>query len=566
MIPAVVFARLAGMEFNTNVPTSPTDEDPQAGQSAAAANDTPQQNDEPRETPGGADPNKDMEPTGPERPEFRFEHLNATLQAAVARLGWTTPMPVQAKAIPILKDRRDLIVQSKTGSGKTGAFLLPVLESLNLQSTDCQAMVLAPTRELAIQVFEELRKFTEGTQIRSTLLYGGVGYTKQIRELEAGVHIAVGTPGRVLDHLERGLLKVGHLRFLCLDEADEMLSMGFYPSMRKLKRWIPQKRQTMMFSATMPRSVRNLAKEFLYHPEFLSLTGDRLNVESMTHEMYEVPPMDKDRALVKVLEMENPANALIFCNRKSDVEYLYQFLQNAGYDADRISGDLTQRAREKVMGMIRERKLRFLVATDVAARGIDISDLEIVFQYDVPQDHESYVHRAGRTARAGKTGKTITFATYMDVFQLKQIRAKYNIPLVEREVPSDEAVSARVSERLIVLLEEQFRDGGSIMQEKLARFRAQADELAESETGRELIAMLLDEAYHRILHQPVQLPEEKIRFEEIGDRAPKVTTAPTEHHDEDGEERRPRPPRRGPRNRTGGQRREGGSTPPAPGA
>jgi ATP-dependent RNA helicase DeaD len=565
MIPAGDFARLAGMESNTNVPTSPADEDPQAGQSAAMTR-SEQPADEARETPGGAQPNSEMEPTGPERPEFRFEDLNPTLQAAVARLGWKTPMPVQAKAIPILKDRRDLIVQSKTGSGKTGAFLLPMLESLDISSNDCQAMVLAPTRELAIQVYEELRKFTEGSPVRCTLLYGGVGYTKQIRELEAGVHIAVGTPGRVLDHLERGLLKVGHLRFLCLDEADEMLSMGFYPSMRKLKRWIPQKRQTMMFSATMPRSVRNLAKEFLYHPEFLSLTGDRLNVESMTHEMYEVPPMDKDRALVRVLEMENPANALIFCNRKSDVEYLYQFLQNAGYDADRISGDLTQRAREKVMGMIRERKLRFLVATDVAARGIDISDLEIVFQYDVPQDHESYVHRAGRTARAGKTGKTITFATYMDVFQLKQIRSKYNIPLVERELPSDEAVSGRVSERLTVLLEEQFRDGGSIMQEKLARFRTLADELAESENGRELIAMLLDEAYHRILHLPVQLPEEKIRFEEIGDRAPRPArdTAPS---GEDEDEPRGGDGRRGPRRRSRGPRRDGssGST-PAPSA
>ena len=544
------------MEPNNNVPTSPADEEPRTGAGA----DTPghdEQQLEASEAPGGTDPNSDMEATGPQRPDFRFEDLSPRMQQAVARMGWPSPMPVQAKAIPILRDRRDLIVQSKTGSGKTGAFLLPILESLKPGSTDCQALVLAPTRELAIQVYEELLKFTADSDVHCTLLYGGVGYTKQIRELEAGVQIAVGTPGRVLDHLERGLLKIGHLRFLCLDEADEMLSMGFYPSMRKLKRWLPQKRQTMMFSATMPRSVRNLAKEFLYHPEFLSLTGDRLNVESMSHEMYEVPPMDKDRCLVRVLEMENPANALIFCNRKSDVEYLYQFLQNAGYDADRISGDLTQRAREKVMGMIRERKLRYLVATDVAARGIDISDLEIVFQYDVPQDHESYVHRAGRTARAGKTGKSITFATYMDVFQLKQIRAKYNIPLQEKQVPTEEAVAARVSERLTVELEEQFRDGGSIMQEKLARFRALADELADSDNGRELIAMLLDEAYHRILHLPVQLPEEKIRFEEIGDRAPRQPRDSDDSRDEDGP--RGDRPRRGPRNRSGGARRSGPS-------
>ncbi len=450
----------------------------------------------------------------PELPEFTFDELEGDLRESVRRMGWEKPMPVQAKSIPILNQGRDLIVQSKTGSGKTGAFLLPVMQRLKKDKVECQALVLAPTRELAIQVHEEFLKLSEGTGLKSSLLYGGVGYNKQVRELEEGIHIAVGTPGRVLDHLERGLLKLGALEFLCLDEADEMLSMGFYPSMRKLKRWLPKKRQTMMFSATMPRSVRSLAKEFLYKPEFLSLTGDRLNVESLAHEFYEVPPMDKDRMLVRVLEMENPANALIFCNRKSDVEYLYQFLQNAGYDADRISGDLTQKARERVMKLIRERKLRYLVATDVAARGIDISDLEIVFQYDVPQDHEGYVHRAGRTARAGKTGKSITFATYMDVFQLKQIRSKYNIPLIDKTVPSEEEVAARVSERLTVELEEEFRDGGSIKRERIARFLKLADSLLESDTGRELVAMLLDEAYHRMLHLPPKLPEERKPFEE----------------------------------------------------
>jgi ATP-dependent RNA helicase DeaD len=467
---------------------------------------------------------------------FTFADLPEGLAAQVAEMGWQKAMDVQARAIPIIRTGTDLITQSRTGSGKTGAFLLPLMMRINSSVPGCRALVLVPTRELAIQVFNELERLSEKDPMRIALIYGGVGYGKQLKDLEGGAQIVVGTPGRVLDHLSRGTLKLSELEYLVLDEADEMLSMGFYPAMRKLRRYLPEKRQSLMFSATMPRAVRMLSREFLDHPEFLTLSGDNVGVETLSHEYFMVDPMEKDRALVRLLEMENPGSALIFCNRKSDVEYLYQFLQNAGYDVDRISGDLSQRARETVMKLIRDRKVRFLIATDVAARGIDIKDLDLVFQYDVPLDHEVYVHRAGRTARAGKSGRCITLATYRDEGQLKQIRSKFHLNLEQKELPGLEDVSRRVCERTTVLLEEQLRDAGSVSNERIDRFVPLAEELSAAPDNMRLLAMLLDEFYHRSLHLPPQLPEEKVRFEDIPERKAKSSN----------------------RRRSGGRRHDGG--------
>jgi ATP-dependent RNA helicase DeaD len=487
-----------------------------------------------------ATPEVESQPASAPHPLFTFEELPPRYRERVTALGWAEPMEVQARAIPLIRAGQDLITQSHTGSGKTGAFLLPLLLELDESLAECQALILVPTRELAIQVHAELLRLTEGTPVRHALLYGGVAYGKQLKDLENKAQIVIGTPGRVLDHLDRGTFTAGHVRYLVLDEADEMLSMGFYPAMRKVRRWLPQKRRSLMFSATMPRAVLNLSKEFLHHPEFLSLSGDNVGVETLTHEYYTVDPMDKDRALVRILEMENPANALIFCNRKSEVEYLFQFLQNAGYDVDRISGDLTQTAREKVMGLIRQHKVRFLIATDVAARGIDIQDLDIVFQYDVPQDLEIYVHRAGRTARAGKSGRCITLVTYRDELPLREIQGKFHIPLQKKELPNLEQVSQRVCERTTVLLEEQLRDAGSVMNERIDRFTPLAEELAQSDEGRRLLALLLDDFYHHTLHLPPKLPEEKLRFEDIPDTPGRPRHRERERDELRGRSERPR--------------------------
>ena len=449
---------------------------------------------------------------------FTFDQLPAPYADNVAALGWKEAMEVQQQAIPLVLRGIDAIVQSHTGSGKTAAFVLPLLMRIDQNLKQPQAMVLVPTRELAIQVHHAFEELAANSGCHGALLYGGVGYGKQLDALKAGAQLIIGTPGRIIDHIERGTLSLASLKHLVMDEADEMLSMGFYPAMRRIRRWLPSRRQSLMFSATMPRAVRNLAAEFLYNPRWLSLSGDDQGIENLLHSFYRVDPMNKDRALSTLIEMENPSSALIFCNRKSDVEYLYQYLANAGYNVDRISGDLGQRARERVMETIRKQELRFLIATDVAARGIDISDIEIVFQYDVPQDHEIYVHRSGRTARAGKTGRCITLATYMDEHQLREIRRKYSIQIEEKELPDKELVSARVRERTMVLLEEQLRDSGSIDRERVDRFVALADELSSHEEGRRTFALLLDEFYHRSLHLPQELPKERERFEDIKDR------------------------------------------------
>ncbi|HYE94723.1 MAG TPA: DEAD/DEAH box helicase [Rubricoccaceae bacterium] len=445
----------------------------------------------------------------PALPEATPETLPAPLAEALRAIGWTTLMPVQAAAVPYLLDGRDLIVQSRTGSGKTGAFLLPMLQTLSAEEKAAQALVLCPTRELALQIFNEFQRLTATQQgpdaLRAVAVYGGTAYGPQLQAFRAGAQLVIGTPGRVLDHLERGSLRLDRLRLLVLDEADEMLSMGFYPDMKQLRRYLPRERTGAMFSATMPYAVQRVGQEFLHKPSFLSLSGGTIHVDVMAHRMYVVEAMEKDRALVKLIEMENPASAIIFANTRREVEYLSVFLRNYGFDADGISSDLTQKAREAVMGRLRKGTLRFLVATDVAARGIDISDLSHVFQYDLPQDREYYIHRAGRTARAGKTGVSITLVTPPEQPALRDIIRRYDLPMESREVPTDAEVAARIGERLTVLLEDRLREKTNLDRERLRRFLPLVEQLVD-EGEPELLAMLLDELYQRTLHTPAAAP------------------------------------------------------------
>jgi ATP-dependent RNA helicase DeaD len=446
----------------------------------------------------------------PPLPEATVEALPEALRAGVRAMGWPGLMPVQATAIPYLLDGRDLIVQSRTGSGKTGAFLLPLLARLDPAEKAAQALVLCPTRELAKQIHGEFERMNEGRpegdRLRAVAVYGGTAYGPQLDAFRAGAQLVIGTPGRVLDHLQRGALKLDRLRALVLDEADEMLSMGFYPDMRKLQRHLPRQRQGSMFSATMPYAVQRVGREFLDRPGFLTLSGGTIHVDIMSHRAYAVEPMEKDRALIQLIEIENPASAIVFANTRREVDYLAQFLRNFGYDAAPLSSDFSQKEREAVMGRLRRGDLRFLVATDVAARGIDVSDLSHVFQYDVPQDQEYYIHRAGRTARAGKTGVALTLYAPAEKAALQTIVKRYDIGMEWREVPSDAEVGARVSERLTYLLEDRLRDKTNLERERLRRFVPAVQGLvAEGEP--ELLAMLLDEAYQRSLHRaPVPPP------------------------------------------------------------
>jgi ATP-dependent RNA helicase DeaD len=445
----------------------------------------------------------------PERalPQVTMADLPEPLRQAMARASWSKLMPVQARAIPYLLARRDLLVQSRTGSGKTAAFLLPILDRIEPKHEACQALVLAPTRELARQVSEEAKTLSGNTGLRTAVVYGGVAYGPQIQAFRTGAHLVVGTPGRILDHLLKRNLSLKQLQMLVFDEADRMLSMGFYPDMKAIQRHLPSRRiHTCMFSATFPAHVMRLAGEFLQEPEFLSLSRDHVHVTDVDHVFYAVPRMDKDRSLVRIIEVENPPSALIFCNTRARVHYVTAVLQRFGYDADELSSDLSQKAREKIMARVRQGALRFLVATDVAARGIDLPDLSHVIIYEPPDDAELYIHRAGRTGRAGGAGVAISLVDVIEQMTLDRIAKRYGIEMQEWPLPGDEDVEAIVSERVTALLEARLRDRDRLKSERMQRFEPLIHDLSQSEEGLALLTMLLDDYYQQTLHAPPPQP------------------------------------------------------------
>jgi ATP-dependent RNA helicase DeaD len=444
----------------------------------------------------------DNPPTS-ELPEVNLEQLPPPMREAAARAGWTALAPVQARAIPYLLAGRDMLIQARTGSGKTGAFLLPMLERLDPKLRECQALVLVPTRELARQVWQAAELICGRAGLSTVAVYGGASYGPQIDALRQGAQIVVGTPGRVLDHMLRRTLSLEHLVMLVFDEADRMLSMGFYPDMKQVQRYLPRRPvNTSLFSATFPTYVINTAREFTRRAEFLSLSRDHVHVTDTEHAFYTVPGMDKDRSLIRIIEVENPASALIFCNTKVRVQYVAVVLQRFGYDVDALSADLTQADRERVLERVRQGHLRFLVATDVAARGLDIPELSHVFLYEPPEDLEGYIHRAGRTGRAGAAGTAISLVTAVERMELERIAKRYSIEFQERPLPSDADVAAVVAERATALLEARLRERDKLQAERSQRFVALARDLAENEDELPVIAMLIDDFYQQALHAP----------------------------------------------------------------
>ena len=306
---------------------------------------------------------------------------------------------------------KNLVVQARTGTGKTAAFGLPILDVLVRKSLPkVQALILTPTRELALQITRELERLAEHRGTKLACIYGGAPMGKQIEALEQGAQVVVGTPGRVLDHLRRGTLDPSNVRIFVLDEADEMLSMGFAKELHAIAERLPKERQGLFFSATIPPDIERLAQAQLKDPEFITLSSDQIGALEVNHFVYVLRGGDKRQQLIRILEVEDPESAIVFCNTKDETERLAEALQRAGYDADWLNGDLEQRERERVMAATREGKLRFLVATDVAARGIDISHLTHVINADFPESAEAYVHRTGRTGRAGRGRGTADLA------------------------------------------------------------------------------------------------------------------------------------------------------------
>ncbi|WP_303746991.1 DEAD/DEAH box helicase [Stenotrophomonas pigmentata] len=368
--------------------------------------------------------------------------LSEPVMKAVAEVGYETPSPIQAATIPAMLEGRDVLGQAQTGTGKTGAFALPVLSNINLSATKPQVLVLAPTRELAIQVAEAFQTYSASMPgFRVLPVYGGQPYGQQLSALRRGVHVVVGTPGRVIDHLDRGTLDLSELKTLVLDEADEMLRMGFIDDVEAVLKKLPETRQVALFSATMPQQIRRIAQTYLREPVEVTIASKTTTSANIRQRYWWVAGMHKLDALTRILEVEPFDAMIIFARTKAGTEELATKLQARGLAAAAINGDMQQAQRERTIAMLKDGKLDILVATDVAARGLDVERISHVLNYDIPYDTESYVHRIGRTGRAGRSGEAILFVTPREKGMLRQIERATRQPIEEMQLPSVDAVN-----------------------------------------------------------------------------------------------------------------------------
>ncbi|WP_097003198.1 DEAD/DEAH box helicase [Lacrimispora amygdalina] len=375
----------------------------------------------------------------------RFDELqlDERILRAVADMGFEEASPIQTQAIPVQLEGRDIIGQAQTGTGKTAAFGIPLLQKIDPKVKKLQAVALCPTRELAIQVADEIRrlaKYMHGVKVLP--IYGGQDIVKQIRSLKDGTQIIIGTPGRVMDHMRRKTVKFDFVHTVVMDEADEMLNMGFLEDMETILSQLPEERQTVMFSATMPPAILDIARKFQQDPVQVKVVKKELTVPKVTQYYYEVKPKSKVEVMCRLLDMYAPKLSVVFCNTKKQVDELVQSLQGRGYFAEGLHGDLKQIQRDRVMNSFRNGKTEILVATDVAARGIDVDDVEAVFNYDLPQDDEYYVHRIGRTGRAGREGIAFSFVVGKEVYKLRDIQRYCKTKIVPQAIPSLNDVTA----------------------------------------------------------------------------------------------------------------------------
>ncbi len=386
--------------------------------------------------------------------------LPQPLLAAIEKLGYERPSPIQAMSIPHALEGRDLVGLSATGSGKTAAFALPALSRIDLDLHEPQVLILCPTRELAVQVCEEVYRLgSQMKKLHAVPVYGGAPMDRQLRALRDGVHLIVGTPGRLLDHLRRGSFDPSSIRMAILDEADRMLDMGFKDEMDELLAALPPERQTLFFSATMNPGVSRLIKSFGKNPELVEIQQKARTVSTVDQSYFEVRQRSKVEVLSRILDMNPPRLGIIFCNTKRSVDECTEDLIHRGYAADRLHGDITQQMRERVLKRFREGAVELLVATDVAARGLDIDEIDIVFNYDLPTDPEDYVHRIGRTGRAGRTGKAVSFVFGRDIYRLQSIE-RYTRQVIRRErIPSVEQVEGRRADLIFDALKERLENG-----------------------------------------------------------------------------------------------------------
>ena len=505
----------------------------------------------------------------PERPAeyladvgFEALALSPEIRRALADRGYTHPTPVQAQAFDPVMQGKDLIVRSKTGTGKTAAFGLPLLEKMDPEDKAVRALVLCPTRELALQVAAELADLGKHKGVRVSAIYGGASMQEQEDALERGSPIVVGTPGRIWDHIRRKNLRLQGCRHAVLDEADEMLNQGFYEEVTRILDQLPKDRQVLLFSATVPPEIQNLISQYTTSPEMLMLSGDVLTVDHIHHVRYDVTDAyPKPRNLIYVLEMEEPDNAIVFCNTRDDTALVTAVLNRNGFDAELLNGDLPQKERERVMGKVKRGEVAFMVATDIAARGIDISDLQYVINYSLPEDPAVYLHRVGRTGRIGKKGTALNLISGRELGTFTVLEKKYGIRFEKREMPSPEEALRMWTERHV--REIQSAAAGSVYEGYLGL----AGALKQRADADDAIAFLLKFFFGHLRmekaraaataeHAPARPPRERERDRGRGDRPRREDRGdrrergerPAREEREGGSrerrERRERPPRR----------------------
>ncbi len=472
--------------------------------------------------------------------------LSPELRRAIADRGYTHPTPVQAKAFGPAFAGKDLIVRSKTGTGKTAAFGMPLIDRIPVGARGVRALMMCPTRELAIQVAAELVELAKYRDIEIVCIYGGSSMHQQEDALRRGAAIVVGTPGRVHDHIRRGNLKLDQCVHAVLDEADEMLNQGFYEEVTRILDCLPKKRQVLLFSATVPEDIKRLIHKYTTDAETLLLSGDVFTVDHIHHIRYELSDAyPKPRNLLYMLEMEDPDNAIIFCNTRSDTELVTAVLNRNGFDAELLNGDLAQKERERVMGRVKKGELAFMVATDIAARGIDISDLSHVINYSLPEDPAVYLHRVGRTGRIGKKGTALNLTSGRELTTLTVLEKKYNVIFERKPMPNAEEAAKMWTDRHVGELKEAAK--GSIYE----GFLALAGDLKVRNDADELIAFMLRYFFTHRRMEKAQSSEPAT----VGADGVVSEPAPTSGHSRGDRPREDRPPRR--EGRESG-RREGG--------
>lgn len=383
---------------------------------------------------------------------MNFDDFNISedIRKAIAEMGFTSPTPIQEIAIPEALNGLDLIGQAQTGSGKTLAFAVPILEKIFIPDKSPQAIVLCPTRELCMQVASEIAKLgSKIKKLKVLSVYGGQPIGKQTRVLKKGVHVVVGTPGRVIDHIQRGNLDLIGIETVVLDEADEMLEMGFREDIETILANTPHQRQTLLFSATIPPEIKDIANKYQKNPKFIKISDNKKNIPKITQYSFKCDIRYKFVDMTKLLDAYDVKLALIFCNTKKSVDFVKKHLKKEDYSVDSIHGDMTQKARDKVMNKFKNGNISILVATDVAARGLDIDDVDVVINYDVPQNPDDYIHRIGRTARAGKKGLAFTLVADDEISRFNNIKRNNRSKIISKDIPSDEEILKIKSEQIL---------------------------------------------------------------------------------------------------------------------